>query len=192
MNRLKELVNRHSSGKKVLLLFIVTNLVYAFMLVISIPKVMESSKGMELLDMKPTGYDAAYIDELFGTLGEIGRDDYLYKQLPVDMIYPFLFGISFCLLLAYFLKKINKFNSGLFYLCFLPIIGGIADYFENFGIISLLITYPDLSKTVMSMTNVFSVVKSMSTTVYFIVLLITMIVFGIQVLTRKKTSADNG
>ena len=68
------------------------------MLIITIPKTMAFSNGMKLLDMMPSGYDSEYITSLFEALGEDGRHAYLYSQLPVDMIYPLLFGISYCLI----------------------------------------------------------------------------------------------
>jgi hypothetical protein len=49
---------------------------------------------MRLLDMMPTGYDFNYIVKLFSALDENGRKTYLTSQIPVDMIYPLLFGIS--------------------------------------------------------------------------------------------------
>jgi hypothetical protein len=108
MNRIKRIINRNLNGKKVLLLFILTNLVYALMLTYTIPMTMAFSKGMKLLDMMPTGYDRGYINTLFETLGEKGRNIYLYNQLPIDLIYPFLFAISYCLIIAYFLNLINS------------------------------------------------------------------------------------
>ena len=38
MNRLTKFIERHISGKKVLLLFILTNIIYVFMLSVTIPK----------------------------------------------------------------------------------------------------------------------------------------------------------
>jgi len=149
---------------------------------------MHFSNGMKLLDMMPIGYDSEYINSLFEALGDKGRFVYLYNQLPVDMIYPFLFGVSYCLLLGYFLKKINKLNSAFFYLCFLPVIAGTADYLENFGTITMLNTYPVLSQTVMEYTNVFSIIKSMTTTVYFIALIIILLMLGVKTIKERKTS----
>jgi len=149
------------------------------------------SKGMKLLDMMPSGYDSEYILTLFDILGKKGRYVYLYNQIPVDMIYPFLFGISYCLLIAYFLKKLNVLSSLYFYLCLLPIIAGAADYLENFGIIAMLTSYPDLSQVLATVTNTFSIVKSMATTVYFVALLITLIILGIKTINRKKAGAKN-
>lgn len=186
MDKLKELINRNLNGTKVLVLFVLTNIVYAFMLIITIPKTMSFSKGMKLLDMMPTGYNFEYINALFDTLGEKGRAIYLYNQIPVDMIYPFLFGISYCLLIAYFLKKLNRLNSSFFYLCLLPIIAGLADYFENFGIIAMLNSYPDLSIFSMTATNIFTILKSMTTTIYFVALIIILIVLGVKTVKTKN------
>jgi len=192
MKRLKEIVNKNLTGKKVLLLFVLTNLIYAIMLIVTIPKTMTFSKGMKLLDMMPTGYDSEYINSLFETLGENGREVYLYNQIPVDMIYPFLFGISYCLLFAYFLKKINKLNSTFFYLSFLPIIAGMADYLENLGIINMLNNYPNQSQVSMDATNIFSIIKSMTTTVFFVALIITLLILGFKTIKKRKTNANNG
>lgn len=192
MKTLRYLIDRHSTGKKVLLLFILTNLIYAIMLLVTIPKVMEYSNGLKLLDMMPTGYDSAYIHSLFETLGKEGRHCYLYTQIPVDLIYPLLFGISYCLLMGYFLKQLNKLDSMYFYLCTLPLIAGMADYLENFGIIILLNSYPDLSQVSMSTTNLFSIVKSASTTIFFIVLIIILSIRGMAILKgRMATSKEN-
>ena len=190
MEIIRKIIANNLTGKKVLMLFVLTNIVYAVMLIVTIPKTMAFSKGMKLLDMMPMGYDSEYINSLFKTLGENGRQAYLYSQLPVDMIYPFLFGVSYCLLIGYFLKKLNKLDSIFFFLCFLPIIAGIADYFENFGIITMLNNYPNLSQNLMEATNVFSVVKSMTTTVFFAALIIILLILGIKTMKERKTSSN--
>lgn len=190
MIELRKTINKHSTGKKVAWLFVITNLVYAFMLIVTIPKTMRFSNGMKLLDMMPLGYDSEYVNLLFEALGKDGRHAYLYNQLPVDMIYPFLFAVSYCLLTGFFLKKINKLNSSLFYLCFLPIIAGIADYIENFGIISMLRNYPHLSQDVAECTNVFSIIKSTATTAFFVALIIILIALGIKVIKRRTTNTN--
>ena len=191
MERIRKIIAANLTGKKVLLLFLLTNIVYAVMLTVTIPKTMTFSNGLKLLDMMPLGYDLEYINTLFETLGENGRQVYLTNQLPVDMIYPFLFGISYCLLIGFFLKKLNKLDSFFFYLCFLPLIAGIADYLENFGIFTMLYNFPDFSPFTAKVTNVFSVVKSMTTTVFFIALIITLLMLGIsKIKERRKTSAN--
>jgi len=190
MKRLTKFIEKNISGKKVLGLFILTNVVYLFMLTVTIPKTMEFSNGMKLLDMMPAGYDLNYVSELFSSLGENGRETYLTSQIPVDMIYPLLFGLSYCLLLGYFLKKLNKLNTSFIYLCLIPIIAGIADYLENFGIIVMLKNYPELTEVAVKTTSSFSLIKSISTSVFFIVLIVMLIILGIKFVKRNKTSAN--
>lgn len=187
MKRIAKILEKNTSGKKVLSLFILTNIVYLFMLMVTIPKTMKFSNGMKLLDMLPTGYNQDYVNELFKTLGENGREVYLTNQIPVDMIYPLLFALTYSLLFAYFLKKLNKLKSPFTYLCLLPIIAGIADYLENFGIITMLNNYPDLTETTVNATNTFSIIKSTSTSLFFIALIAILILLGVKFLKRNQT-----
>lgn len=190
MNLLTKFIEKNVSGKKVLALFILTNVIYLFMLTVTIPKTMEFSNGMKLLDMMPTGYDLNYVSKLFSSLGENGRGTYLTNQIPVDMIYPLLFGLSYCLLLGYFLKKINKLKTPFLYLCLLPVIAGISDYLENIGIITMLNSYPDLTQALVSTTNIFSILKSISTSAFFITLIIILITLGLKAMNNKKVSTN--
>jgi hypothetical protein len=183
---MRKLIKNNIQGPKVLVFFILANVVYVYMLILSIPKVMSYSNGMKILDMMPGGYDAAYVKLLFNTLGETGRATYLNHQIPVDMFYPLLFGISYTLLLAFFLKKLNKLDTGLFFICLIPLLAAIADYAENIGIMSLLKNYPELSDNQIMMTNFFSLIKSTLTTIYFIILIIVLVILGIKLIKRKK------
>ncbi len=186
MEQLAGFLDRNSSGRNVLVLLVLTYIVYAIMLVVTIPSTMSYSGGMKLLDMMPSGYDLDYVTKLFSSLGEEGRSVYLTNQIPVDMIYPFLFGLSSCLLIAYFLKKLKKLISPYIFLSLLPLVAGIADYLENLGIIAMLRSYPDLSQSSVSTTNVFSIVKSISTSLFFISLIIILIVVAIKSLKKSR------
>jgi hypothetical protein len=179
-------IKENSTGKKALILFLITNAVYVFMLMVTIPKTIALANGMEILDMLPTGYDLAYIETLFSSLGQEGRDFYLFRQLPVDFIYPGLFAISYCLIMAYFLKKINKFDSRLFYLTYIPLFAGLADYFENINIIFLLKSYPNITDFNAMITCSFSILKSITTSLSFISLIVIIIAFGISKISPRK------
>lgn len=172
---MRECIKRNINGKTVLSLFILCNIVYAIMLIDTIPEVMQFSGGMKIFDMMPTGYDYQYVNKLFDTLGTAGRDSYLYHQLPLDLIYPALFGISSCLVLAYFLNKLGKLDGSLFYLCLLPLFSGSFDYAENIGIICMLKSYPNISELQVQITSIFTVLKSVLTSLYFIILIIALL-----------------
>ena len=186
MKRLIKFIERNISGKKVLLLFILTNVVYVFMLMVTIPKTMAFSGGMDLLDMMPFGYDLNYVNTLFNALGDFGRETYMTKQIPVDMVYPLLFGVTYCLLLGYFLKKIDRLKTPYSYLCLLPIVAGVFDYLENFGILVMLNDFPDLTVSSVSLINVFTIIKSISTSLFFISLLVVLISLLLRYLNKKK------
>lgn len=49
---------------------------------------------MRLLDMMPTRYDLEYVNTLFETLSQEGRETYLYQQIPFDMLYPGLLKLA--------------------------------------------------------------------------------------------------
>lgn len=180
MNRFKNLLAKNIDGRKILFLFIVTTLVFLTIGMYSIPKVTQLSNHIKILDMMPFGYTYEYVNELFSAIGSEGRNSYLYCQIPIDMVYPFLFGITYTLVLAYFLKKINKFDSLLIYLCLLPLIAAFFDYLENFGTINLLNNYPNISDTEVKINSFFTLIKSMVTTIYFLSLTIIMILLGIK------------
>jgi len=178
--KLKQFIASQATGKKVLLLFVITNCIYAYMLLVSIPKTMEFTPDFKLLDMMPFGYDLDGVNALFKALGTNGRAVYLYHQLPIDFIYPLSFGVGYCLVMAYFLNRINKYSSVFFILCLLPLLAGLADYCENINIIYMLNNYPSISQNSVSIGASFTLVKSMATSVYFISLIVVLAIFGFK------------
>ncbi len=178
--KITRLLSIHTKSKKVLTLFLLTNFVYAFMLLVTIPKVMKYSNGMKLFDMMPTGYDVSYTKTLLETLGTQGRDVYLYSQIPVDMFYPFLFGITYCLLIASFLDKLKQIDKPILYLSLFPVFAGLFDYLENIGIMTMLHSYPNFSSLTSNVTNVFTITKSGLSTISFIILITLFVIFIVR------------
>lgn len=163
------------SKRLIIVLTLITYAVFAFMLTVTIPKTAKFAHGMDILDMKPTGYSLDYIYTLFNALGEEGRLFYLNVQLPVDFIYPLLFGITGWLTIRYLAKHwSSKFIK---WFSFFPALAGLMDYSENISIIQLLHSYPELNPIQAMVTSIFSVLKSSFTTLYFTTLLILLISF---------------
>lgn len=184
-----QFLHRHSQGKKVLLLLGAANAVYCYMLWVSIPRLLEYSGGMKILDMLPAGYDLQYIMALFEALGPEGRAYYLKHQLPVDMLYPLLFALAYALLSTWLLKKVHKFHEPYFYLSFLPLIAGAADYLENIGIAAMLQAYPDISEILAKISMLFSLLKSTTTSLFFVVLLIYFAHWGLLSIRKARTKS---
>ncbi len=185
MGPIRDIVHKNSTGTKTLFLFLLASAVYVFMLTITIPNVMCHAPGMNLLDMMPMGYGPEDVRHLFEALGPEGRNAYFWEQLPIDMVYPLLFGVSNALVLAYVLKKLDKFERPLFYLCLIPLLAGLADYLENIGILVMLNDYPILSTGIVTKTSVFSLAKSSLTTIHFLGLLMVLGALGLKILRKK-------
>ncbi|MCX8491014.1 MAG: hypothetical protein ORN54_08100 [Cyclobacteriaceae bacterium] len=185
---MRRAINRHISGKKIFWMLIVTNLIYVIMVTITIPRVMSFAGGMKILDMMLTGYTPDYVNSLLTKLGTEGRYAYLYNQLPLDAIYPFMYGTSYCLLLAYLLKKLNKLNGNFFYLCLIPLFLGFFDYCENIGIVAILTTYPNNPVELSKITSAFSVLKSTLILSHFTILIICLAVLGRNKIFERKVA----
>lgn len=174
---MKTQINRLLRGKVVLLFFIISSSLYSLMLFVTIPHLHKITAGIKILDMMPAGYDFQYVVQLMEALGETGRHYYLFTQIPIDLVYPFFFALSNCLIMAWFLKKIGKLDTFWYLVCYLPIFAGFFDYAENISIISLLNNYPEIEQNSVLVSNFFSVMKSSLTTIALSVLLIIILVF---------------
>lgn len=183
--KIYELINAHSSVKKVLFFFVTTQVVYATMLLFSVPKIAQYSNGKEILDLLPTGYSADYVRELFEILGSSGREVYLFKQIPLDMIYPALFAITYSLLLALILRNIFPKENKIQYLSLVPILAGVFDYLENIGIIIMLSIYPSFIVWLANLTSIFTVLKSIITALVFFLLIV-----GVIIIIKKRAKSQ--
>lgn len=163
------------SGKLVLLLFFITNVIYMIMLFYSLPKVGGYASDLVLFDMSPSGYSYSIAINLLNELGPKGRDLYLSLQLPLDFIYPMLFSITYSLLILWLVKRFNLNWSGFLWVAILPIAAGLFDYAENVGIILMLMHYPEVSEGLVQLSSFFTVIKSILTTFYFVALLMVLL-----------------
>jgi len=159
-----------ASGRSVLMFLVPSLAVYFLMLFYTIPGVQSYAPEMKVFDLLPGGYSYDYAIKLLSSLGDKGRDQYLYKQLPLDFIYPALFSISSCLLLAWLFSKRNNKDSRIFFLCFVPILAGIFDYLENVQIVVMILNYPDISKIQVAFSSAATLAKSTLTTIFFLLL----------------------
>ena len=168
-------MQRVSTGRIVLAFIIPAMIIYLIMLLYTIPQVAKYAPGINLFDLSPTGYSYEYAIELLDTLGSNGRELYLYKQLPLDFIYPGLFSVSCSLFLSWLFLKSQKADSKLFYFCYVPVVAGLFDYFENILIVRILTSYPNVSEVSVSLASSMTIIKSVLTTVFFVLLIIGLI-----------------
>jgi hypothetical protein len=180
------LIKKNLQGKKVFWLFVITQVVYLTMILVTIPKISGFANNLKIFDIRQFGYTHQEAIALLKSLGNEGRRMYLYQQIPLDLMYPGLFGISSCLVLAYFLNKLKRIETNYIYLTILPIISGAFDYLENFSIIAMLNSFPDVSQNLVSLASIFTIIKSLLTTFYFIVLIFVLLKLGYQKFLHKN------
>lgn len=171
---------RLATGKNILLLFVITMAVYAAMLFITIPEVLRHANGMTLPDLMPGGYEPQYIRQLLTELGDEGRAAYLHRQLPLDLVYPFLFALTNSLILVYLLRRLGKSSKKALIITAIPLAAGLFDYLENVSTIRMLLRFPDISDIAVRVASVFTVLKSGLTTLFFALLVALLLALLLQ------------
>ena len=90
-------------------------------------------------------YNYDQVNTLFNKMGREGRDIYHFMAGKIDMIYPIVYSLFFVLLLASLLKRIFSKKSKIIVLSFLPLVGALFDYLENFNTLKLLNKFPNIT-----------------------------------------------
>ncbi|GGG20307.1 hypothetical protein [Pontibacter amylolyticus] len=186
---IKGLMLNNLKGRKIFIFFILASAIYLTMLFITIEHLVFLAEGYKPLDMLPLGYNQEYVTLLLSKLGVSGRDYYLTRQLPLDFLYPAFFAITYSLLFAYLLKKVGRIDTKYFYLAYLPILAGAADYVENLFIIYFIKSYPAITASSVNVASGFSVIKSVTTSLYYVFLVVLVVLFAKNYLFSKNKSS---
>jgi len=173
-------------GRFVLAMFLATQAVYLAMVLLTLPHLRALADGMAPFDMMPTGYDMTYALHFLDTIGAEGRAYYLGRQIPLDLIYPGLFAVSWPLLWLWLFAKAGPAPAALNKIGWLPVLAGIADYAEN-GLVAIMLNrYPDLSTGLVAMASVMTIAKSLTTALFFIALAVLLIAMGARKLNALR------
>ena len=167
-------------GWALLLVFMLTQIVYMTMLLVTLPQLMEFSGGLKPFDLMPAGYDINYAIQFIRALGVEGEDYYLTRQIPLDMIYPGLFAITYTSLWQLLITKTRIKAPYLRLMAWLPLVAAFFDYAENVIVIKMLFSFPDLTGLLVTLANCSTVTKSVATSVYLIALLFLLIFYGMK------------
>jgi hypothetical protein len=120
---------------------------YAFLLVLingrpfGVAQLNDITGGTGILDLMVLYTpDQAYA--LFSAMGEAGRAFDLTRIMPLDLIFPFAYTLFDAVAITWLLHKWLPAGSRWHRLNVVPLVAGIADYCENFGIITMLLAWP--------------------------------------------------
>jgi hypothetical protein len=108
---------------------------------LGIAQLQEITGGPTILDMTfTTSPDQVYA--VLSALGNAGRAFDLTRIVPLDLVFPFTYGLFLALGISWALSRLVSEGSPWFLLNLAPVLAAAADYCENAGVITLLLTYP--------------------------------------------------
>lgn len=179
---------KFASWTKALVGLVIAQSVYLLMLFVTIPEVRQYSKGMDIFDMKATGYSAEYAQVLLETLGETGRSYYLTRQLPLDLIYPGVMALTWVLFITLFVKRLDRRWGSLI---IVPIAAAMCDYLENGTIAAMLVTYPNVPHPLAALSSIFTVVKSMISLLTFAIISVLFLLYLYKLVQSRRSARIN-
>ena len=112
----------------------------------------------QLLDFE-VNYSVEQAYAILDSLGAQGRQFYLYKILPIDIIYPVSLMFFLLCFVTTVLKNSTKSNSIFRLLAFLPLLYLLCDWGENIGFAIMLANFPTQINIVCQISNIFTMAK---------------------------------
>ncbi|MEK4326076.1 hypothetical protein MKX70_09470 [Paenibacillus sp. FSL R7-0312] len=202
------MINRLSKGletvtfKLWLLFLLMSQSIYAIMQSYSIPRICQEAGGLLIFDMNPLGYTYEYAHKFLSQLSEEGYTLYLHVQLPLDILFPILNGLTglstFILLLRLY-NKVKNTSASSIYSSFskaalaLPLVAMLFDYLENIMIFMMLSYKAAVPIILVYAASTFTIIKSISTLVFYIVVIAILLVNGAAwIRSRSKKEQTDG
>ena len=95
-------------------------------------------------------------------LGEVGRDYYLTRQIPLDTLYPALLAMTLVSISSWFglrLPNTKLVRAGIAF----SIGAALFDYAENLGVVVMILSWPALPNALVYATSAASISKACMT-----------------------------
>lgn len=146
-------------------LVVVVGAIYAAMMVLTVPVLLDEAGGLKPFDFRPFGYSMDEAQTYLGTISEEGISTYLGLQHQLDLVYPFVLAAMFIVGFRRFLGPLAA-----LVMTVVAVAGAIADYSENALVTSLLTDQATVEQVALA--SFATQVKSAATTICFVVLLL--------------------
>lgn len=141
LNSFSQRILKAANGKSLLLFFLLFIGFEVFFGIVG-GKIEALSNGASVLDLGMAYSPNDAYDLFLNKYSEEGRELYL-KAECVDLFFPIAYSCFFALLISLGIKRFPEMPQEYRLLNLLPFVGGLADYMENVGIFTLLLTYPE-------------------------------------------------
>lgn len=147
--------DRISNGKTLLLLLAVYILFPVYFLKNAESRINElAGKKTGVIDLT-FGFSPDKTLDMVHEYGDAARDYYAKTEMTTDIVYP----ITYCLLFSIVLTLLYRGQSMINYVLFLPLLMMLFDFLENLTIVNLLKSYPDSSKSIAVLCEIFKILK---------------------------------
>jgi len=160
-------------------------IVYAFMVLNTLPGIATYAEGAVAFDMRPGGYSFEEAQGFLAKLGDEGRHYYLTRQLVLDIFYPAFLAMAlfgFLKMLADSAKGIWK--KALIIGAYTSFVCAAFDYAENILIVNMLVS-EKIQMSLVSAASWMTIGKSLGTTSVFCVVLVGLIAKLLQNVKRR-------
>ncbi len=140
-----------------------------------------AGKSTKIIDVQ-LFYTHQDVITLFNDLTPKGRAEYYVQESVTDMAYPIIYGLLFILLITYLSKHLDYNNWWL--LLIPPLLSMIFDFSENYTILKMLGSFPNISEATVFRCSIYSLLK------WSFVVVSTLIVVSLYVINKKKIRRD--
>ena len=181
---------RITSARTVLASFI--GFVISFIIINSRPfgteQLLDITGGVGLLDMELL-YTPEQAYTHLAAMGEAGRAFDLTHIVPLDFVFPFMYTFFFAVTITWLLHKLLPAQSGWHRLNVIPLVGGIADYMENLGIITMIAAWPDQFPDIARFTMVAGLFKFTFIILAMVILIGALAGWGISLIQNRSSGS---
>ena len=172
-------------------LAVATLVVYAAMVLWSLPHITQQAGGLRPFDIRPAGYSEAEARAFLAALSEDGRRFYLSTQHRLDLVYPALLAATLGLAIWRVFSTLPVFARTA--LALVPAMGAAYDYLENARVAGLLaLGAGGLSADALAAASRATVFKSGFTAAGFAVLLAGVLLEGLRRRRRRRRGPRKG
>jgi hypothetical protein len=157
MNSLVLFLNRFSNGKTLVGLL----LLYALFPVVLFKNAGEKINALAGKEIGPIdltfGFNPQRTLQMVEDYGEAARAYYKQVELSVDIAYPVVYALMFAVMLTLIYRRLL--GRPVVYLNMLPFVAMLFDFLENITIVSMLTHYPEQSRAMANLCEIFKLIK---------------------------------
>lgn len=185
-NRIVSFTERFAHGRTVLFLLLVLAVLAALLNASELPfssgTLLKESGGLEIPDMRYSGYTSADVYQLFDAWGPVGRSHYR-QMLVVDLFFPAVYGLFLAATLAWLARQIAWPKR---LVRWSPLLGLVClmDYGESAILWPVLLAYPtryEILDGFVGLSSIFTALKFG----WFLLALAVLIVFTIILFVQR-------